>query len=125
MPARCASLISILLLGFAACARADVVEIRWSADARYTYSGVVGAGKFVEVCGKLPAGEAVRWDFKAGRAVDFNLHYHLGKEVVLPSKLSAVTTGHDTLNTNIEQDYCWMWSNRSATPATLSVDLQR
>ena len=117
--------IAMFVLVAAASAHAEVVDIRWSADGRFTHQGTIAAGKFVELCGKLPAGLKVRWDFDASTPVDFNLHYHLGKEVVFPNKLSAVANAKDTLDTKIEQDYCWMWSNKSAAPATLSVTLQR
>lgn len=57
--------------------------------------------------------------------VDFNVHDHLGKEVKLPVKLDAVASARDTLDARIAQDYCWMWTNKSAAPTTLSVTLQR
>ena len=104
-------------------ARGDVVDIRWSADAGFTHKAAVAAGKFVEVCGKLAAGQNVRWRFEATAPVDFNVHYHLGKDVEYPAKLSAVTTGEDTLQVMVGQDYCWMWSNKSSVPAMLSVNL--
>lgn len=67
----------------------------------------------------------MRWDFDAGAPLDFNVHCHVDKEVVFPSKLSAVATARDTLTTKIEQHYCWMWSNKSAAPAAFTVRLQR
>jgi hypothetical protein len=117
--------IALLLLLASAGARAEIVDIRWSTDGRFAHKGTIAAGKFVEVCGKLPAELHVRWEFKASTRVDFNVHYHVGKEMVFPFKLSAVTSAKDTLDTKIEQDYCWMWSNKSAAAATLSVNLQR
>ena len=117
--------IATLLLATAPVAHAEVVDIRWSGDGRFMHRGTIAAGKFVEVCGKLPAGLKVRWNFEAGAPLDFNVHFHVGKDVVFPSKLGAVATARDTLDTKIEQDYCWMWSNKSAAPATLTVNLQR
>ena len=67
----------------------------------------------------------MRWDFEASTPVDFNVHYHEGKDVVFPAELSAVASAKGTLNTKIEQDYCWMWSNKSAAAATLTVNLRR
>ncbi len=106
-------------------ARADVIDIKWSADGSFAHQSTVAPGKFAEVCGKLPAGIGVRWDFEASAPMDFNIHYHAGKEVVFPSKLGAVAAASDTLQTSLAQDYCWMWSNKLAKPATLSVKLQR
>lgn len=119
------SAIALLLLAAAAGARTAVVDIQWSGDGRFSHATTVAAGNFVEVCGNLPAQVIVRWEFEASSALDFNVHYHAGKDVVFPSKLSAVTNAKDTLDTKIEQAYCWMWSNKTSLPVTLSVRLQR
>ena len=86
---------------------------------------MVFAVKDKALCGKLPAGLKVRWDFEADQPLDVNVHYHLGKRVVLPSRHSAVTQAGATLEAQTEQDYCWMWTNQRAAPARLSVRLQR
>lgn len=117
--------IATLLLAALPVAHAEIVDIRWSGDGHFVYQSSLAAGKFVELCNKLPAALKVRWDFEASTALDFNVHYHLGKDVVFPFKLSAVTSAQDTLDTKIEQDYCWLWRNKSAEPATLTVKLQR
>ena len=117
-----------LVLALAAMApdtRADIVDIAWDANGRFERSVSVAPGKFAEVCGKLPAGLKVGWNFEASAPLDFNVHYHAGKEVVFASKLSAVVTAKDTLATKIDQDYCWMWSNKTAASATIMVKLQR
>jgi len=118
-------LTTALVLAAAAAARAEVIDISWSGAGRFMHKTTVAPGKFVELCGKLPAGLKVRWDFDAGLPLDFNVHYHVGKEVAFPFKLSAVSNARDTLATKTAQDYCWMWSNKSAAPASLSVNLQR
>ena len=104
---------------------ADIVDIAWDSNGRFERSATVPPAKFTEVCGKLPAGLKVRWNFEASTPLDFNIHYHVGKEVVFPSKLKAVAAAQDTLDTKIEQDYCWMWTNKSALPSTVTVRLQR
>lgn len=106
-------------------ARADVIDITWSADGSFAHQSTVAPGKFAEVCGKLPASTSVRWGFEASAPLDFNIHYHAGKEVVFPSKLAATAAASDTLQTRLAQDYCWMWSNKLAKPATLTLTLQR
>jgi hypothetical protein len=118
-------LIAALLAAVLCGAHAEVVDIAWSGDGRFSHQGLVAPGKFVELCGKLPAGLAVRWDFEAGAPLDFNVHYHVGKEAVFPVKLPAVAAAKDTLVARVEQDYCWMWSNKSAAAAMLSVQLRR
>ncbi len=122
---RPAQVVGLTLAAMVTGAWADIVDIAWDASGRFEHSVSVAPGKFAEVCGKLPAGLKVRWDFKSGTPLDFNVHYHVGKDVAFPSKLAAVTTAKGTLATKIDQDYCWMWSNKSAAAATIMVKLQR
>lgn len=104
---------------------ADIVEIAWDSNGRFERSVTVPPAKFAEICGKLPAGLNLRWAFDASTPLDFNIHYHVGKEVLFPAQLKAVAAVQDTLDTRIEQDYCWMWSNKSKLPATVTVKMQR
>ena len=106
-------------------ASAEVVDIKWSGEGRFVHEARVAPGEFVELCGKLPAGLKVRWKFASDARLHFNVHYHLGEKVMYASRLSAVANGRNTLNTRTEQDYCWMWSNKSTQPASLVVTLQR
>ena len=104
---------------------ADIVDIAWDPSGRFERSVIVAPGKFTEVCGKLPAGLIVAWNFEATVPLDFNVHHHVGKEVLFPAKLTAVATARDTLTTKIDQDYCWMWTNKGAAPASVQVTLKR
>ncbi len=106
-------------------ALATMVDIAWDPSGRFERTVNVEPGKFAEVCGKLPAGLMVAWSFEASMPLDFNVHYHVGKDVVFPAKLVSVRTAKDTLDAKIEQDYCWMWSNKSVAPTTVMVRLQR
>jgi hypothetical protein len=108
-----------------ALAASHIVDIAWSPDGRFAHEVQIAAGKFVEVCGKLVVGEGVRWKFAAGAPVDFNIHYHVGKEAVFPAKQAQVSSGRDTLNVTVVQDYCWMWTNKGSAPVSLTVDLVR
>ncbi len=49
----------------------------------------VPARGFEEHCLKLAAGERIRYRFRATGAVDFNIHYHRGKDVHYPVKVDA------------------------------------
>lgn len=122
---RCSWTLLMLMFAAAPATHAEVVEIQWSGDGRFAHSGAVAAGKFLELCGKLPAGLKVSWEFEASAPMDFNVHYHVDKDVIFPAKLSAVAMARDMLTTQIPQDYCWMWTNPSAAAARLSVKLQR
>lgn len=94
-----------VVLGFAALL-AEVASIPWSRDGWSLHSTTVAPGKFAALCGKLPAGLQVRWQFEAGAQLNFNVHCHLGNEAMFPFKLSAVASTRDTLDTRIGQDYC-------------------
>ena len=104
---------------------AEIVDIEWTSDGRFVHRGAVAAGKFVEVCGKLPVGLKVGWEFETASPVDFNVHYHEGKAVIFPAQLSAVTHAKELLDVKSEQDYCWKWTNKASSPTTLVVALQR
>ena len=120
----CGALAAATLSG-AALAATHIVDIAWPPDGRFTHQAQIAAGKFVEVCGKLAVGEGVRWSFTASAPVDFNVHYHVGKEAVFPARQTQVSGGRDTLNVAVAQDYCWMWTNKGSAPVSLTVDLAR
>lgn len=120
----CAALAAATGCG-AVLAAAHIVDIAWSPDGRFTHNTQIAAGKFVEVCGKLAVGDTIRWNYTAAEPVDFNIHYHVGKEVVFPAKQAQVSTGRDTLRVALAQDYCWMWTNKGTKPASLAVELAR
>ena len=108
-----------------ALASSHIVDIAWSPDGRFAHKAPIAAGKFVELCGKLAIGENVRWSFAATAPVDFNIHYHLGKETVFPARQAQVIKGRETLNVTAAQDYCWMWTNKGMAPVSMTVDLAR
>lgn len=117
----------ICALAFTSAAQASslIVELRWAGDGSFNHTATVAAGKFVEVCGRLEQGASVRWSFESAMPVDFNIHYHVGKEAVFPARQTQVSSGRDTLNVAVAQDYCWMWTNKGRDPVSLTVDLAR
>jgi hypothetical protein len=117
--------VAAALVGTSSYAASHIVDIAWGADGRFAHSASVEAGKFVEVCGKLNSGDAIRWGFDASAPVDFNIHYHVGKDAEFPAKQSQVSTGQDTLRVAMREDYCWMWSNKSNSQVRIDVKLQR
>ena len=123
-PNRCAALLA-LLLAAASPARAEIVDIAWGAQGRFEHRFDIAPGKFAELCGKLEAGQAVRWSFESAAPLDFNIHYHVGKDVVYPAQMKQVAKAGDRLAVALAQDYCWMWTNKTAARATVSVQLQR
>lgn len=121
---RLLSAMSLALLA-AAPLHAEVIEIRWSTEQRFEHRLTLAPGKFAELCGALAQGAEVRWAFEADAALDFNVHYHVGREVVYPERRAARPSAEGVLTAALAQDYCWMWTNRGAQPVRLDVRLAR
>jgi hypothetical protein len=83
------------------------------------------AGKFAELCGKLAPGAKVRWQFDAPAPLNFNIHYHEGKDVRYPARDDGVPRLQGVLTVASPQDHCWMWTNKGSEPVSLSVQLVR
>jgi hypothetical protein len=80
---------------------------------------------FVELCGRLRPEATVRWQFDADAATSFNIHFHEGKAVRYPVKEESISKSRGVLEVKSEQDYCWMWSNPSGRPTTMTIRLDR
>lgn len=120
-----AMLLALLLAAPCSAAAADVLPIAWDAAQRFQLTSTVRAGKFVEVCGRLPRGTLVRWSFQSTAPLDFNIHYHDGPKVVMPDQRHGVSSATGTLLTPVAQSYCWMWTERGSVDAPLTLTLQR
>lgn len=115
--------LSVLILALPA--HAEIVDIQWAADGSFKLQRSVPVGKPLEACGKLPAGARISWNYEASAPLDFNIHYHVGKDVVYPKQLKQAAAAQDVLTVDIEQDYCWMWTNKNPAAARLSLTLRR
>ena len=104
---------------------AEVLDIQWNSAGEVEQSVTVPSGKFAELCGTLSKGQSVAWMFKADQPLDFNIHYHAGKDVVFPAKQDDLAESRGNLNVPIDQQYCWMWSNKRNTSARMHVTLKR
>ncbi|NRF71199.1 hypothetical protein HLB44_29820 [Aquincola sp. S2] len=116
----------LLILGSASgTALAEIIDIGWDANGRFERTTTVAPGKFAEVCGPLRKGKAIEWAFDADAALDFNIHYHQGKKVVFPAKQDAVVKRNGKLAVKRDQDYCWMWTNKSSSDVALRLTLKQ
>jgi hypothetical protein len=120
----CALFAGISMAAFDAGA-VEPIELEWQADGTFGRDVAVPAGEFVEACGKLPAKAKVAWRFEAGGPVDFNIHFHEGSKVVFPEKKDDVAAANGTLDAPVAQDYCWMWTNKGPTEASVRLQLAR
>ena len=113
-----------LALALPLAASAELVDIKWAGGA-FAHKASIAPKQFLEVCGKLKMGDGVAWQFKGSAPTDFNIHYHLGKDVSYPEKRKDVAGADGKLSAPLDQDYCWMWSNRSAQPIDIEVNLKQ
>ena len=111
-------------LGAISASQAAIVDLDW-VDRSFSKEASVAPQKFLEVCGALKKGEAVSWQFKGSAATDFNIHYHVGKKVSYPQKRNGVASASGKLVVPIDQDYCWMWTNKGSSPVNMSVTLKK
>ncbi len=118
-----AALTVLLLTGGPA--QAEVTDIQWDASGRFDTKALVAPGKFAEICGKLAKGQSVGWVFKAEAPMNFNIHYHEGKKVEFPAKVDGAISAEGQLTVAVDQDYCWMWSNKTDKTAALNLTLQK
>ena len=119
---RAASLLLTLLLPVAA--SAEIVDIKWS-DGTFSHKASIAPKKFLEVCGKQKMGDSVAWQFKGSTETDFNIHYHVGKDVSYPENRKGVASAEGLLVASLDQDYCWMWTNRTAQLLEMEVSLKQ
>jgi hypothetical protein len=115
----------IALAAANAVSAADLIEIAWSPNGRFERTVSVAAGRFAEICGKLDQGDKVAWRFVAEPAMAFNVHYHVGKDVVYPAKRESETQLTGNLVAPVTQDYCWMWSNKTTREGRVTATLER
>jgi hypothetical protein len=124
------SLVSLVLaaiasVGLCDLARAELVPVKWDAHGHFVREFRIEPGKFVEACEKLSKGTQVAWRFQSAVPLNFNVHYHVGKDVRFPANQDQVAALDGTLKVELEQDYCWMWTNKSADAAVLQVTFER
>lgn len=118
-------LVAAALVHVASVTQADIVDLKWDAAGRFERELAVPAGKFAELCGPLVLGAKVRWQFDAPAPLNFNIHYHEGKEVRYPARHDGVQRLQGVLDVASPQDHCWMWTNKGQEAVNLRVQLMR
>jgi Cu/Ag efflux protein CusF len=103
----------------------ELIEIQWDVAGQFAQSVTVAPWAFVEVCGKLAKDQKIEWSFSGPAPMEFNIHYHVGSSVSYPARQSGVAALTGTLVVPVDQDYCWMWENRSAQTVTLALSLAK
>ena len=104
---------------------AEIIEVKWDAANKFERTQSIAPGKFVEICENLLKGSAVTWEFEASAPLNFNIHFHQGKDVAFPEKQDGVSERQGTLVAPSKEDYCWMWTNKNDTPSSIRVLLAK
>ena len=118
----------MLLLFALACSvstsQAELISFKLDGNLSFKTQSNIQPGKFSEVCGKLKKGNLIRWQFDSSAPLDFNIHYHEGKDIIFPYKMNAIKSGEEELLISLDQDYCWMWTNKSKEAVKLEMSLR-
>lgn len=85
------------------------------------FSHTLKAGGIAEECLHLPAGKSRRFEWSSDAPVDFNIHFHRGNDVTYPVKLNGQRKGGGRFTAPAGEDYCWMWTAKSASTVTGSL----
>ncbi len=70
----------------------------------------IAPGKVADVCMPLAEGDTLRWRFKASVALDFNLHHHVDKAVLMPVDRMAVKADRGEQSIDRRNEWCLMWT---------------
>lgn len=102
-------LITIAINGFA------------SADTRANISQTMelAGGKIHEECMQLDVADILRYEFEASLELVFNVHYHVGEEIIFPIEDHLSQGEESSMTIETEQHYCLMWTNRNLEASDL------
>lgn len=67
-----------------------------------------------EECVHLAKGDRLDYDFTANQPVDFNIHYHEGRTVLMPIVRDKTRQDSGLFVPFFAQDYCLMWEAGAA-----------
>jgi hypothetical protein len=88
-----------------------------------SFTHTVKAKGIAEECFRLSANASVGYAFEATGPVDFNIHFHRGNDVEYPVKSDQVRQADARFVAPSAQEYCLMWTNRTAAPVAVSGTL--
>ncbi|MGZ9075667.1 MAG: hypothetical protein ACXW13_07800 [Burkholderiaceae bacterium] len=117
-------IVAFACAGLAGFATAEVMEVKLAPGSVLKRQLAVPPAKFSELCATLRRGRVVEWQFRADAPSDFNIHYHVDKRVEYPERLTQAKDAGGRLLVEVDQAYCWMWTNRSAMPIAIEVTLK-
>ena len=75
-----------------------------------------------EICLQLMSKETLHYSFNSTAALDFNLHYHMGKHIAYPVKLHEIKQHSSSFTAKVTHTYCLMWRNKSDKVIQLDIE---
>ena len=90
----------------AACATPSTIEPGKVLEVK---SHVLEPHKVHEECAKLAAGDRIEYSWQAKVPLNFNIHYHEGKAIIMPLSRDNLSSDSGELMIITPQDYCLMW----------------
>ncbi|MGD2112926.1 MAG: hypothetical protein PVI50_06040 [Gammaproteobacteria bacterium] len=105
------------------------VSVAWGHGAADGHGGslteVIAPGDTFELCRLLAPDERLGYTFTATQPLDFNIHYHAGREVYYPVPAHRAASAGTEFVAASAQEYCLMWMNPAAGPVTLSLQYRQ
>ncbi len=102
-----------------------MLPVQWDPQGRFEHAVSMPPGHHAEACVVLNAGMTVAWQFSGSAALAFNIHHHVGKEVIYANRLAAAVVASGSFVPKSAQEYCWMWTNPGRAAVTLNLQLNR
>jgi hypothetical protein len=127
VPQASATAITIALISVAAIHAnyAAAIDIKWATNDTFTHATSIAPGKTEEVCGVVDPRQPVAWAFKSDAPLEFNIHRHADKEVIYATKSHLTRELSGTHQPTFAFEWCWMFTNESNAPTTISLQLKR
>jgi hypothetical protein len=77
-----------------------------------------------EYCVTLKPGQLLSYSFQSSNELEFNIHYHDGKQVVFEKGPLNSNVIKDEFRASQKANYCWMWSNKTPKKQTLDYKVK-
>jgi hypothetical protein len=81
-------------------------------------------GGIHEECMTLQSTESLIYSYQSNSALNFNIHYHAGRDVFFPVKQNNSRLHKDIYKPTTKQDYCLMWTNTAKKPVTINYEFR-
>jgi len=85
-----------------------------AADGERPFRLNIAPGKSGEVCMPLQQGHTLAWQFRVSIAATFNVHQHVGTQVLMPLQRDVAEADAGEYTVDRDNDWCLMWKAPAA-----------